>query len=133
MLTFQLYFMAFFIAVIASRAISGRALKHLSSDQKASLVDAFSGVRVYALIPLAVIMGAYFVLIQYPVMSLRMLTVLYLCAFAIYIGWSFWFTRRRLLKLDLPKPYLIQIGIARAVRLASLAVLLLAVLSLGII
>lgn len=131
MLTFQIYFVAFFVAVIASRVISDRALKNLSSDQKAALVDAFAGMRMYSLIPFVVIMVAYFVLIQHPVMSIQALTVFYLGTFVIYIAWSYWFSRRRLLKLDLPKAYMTHVGIARIVRFVGFALLLVAVLNMG--
>lgn len=124
MLTFQLYFVVFFVAVIASRILSSRALKLLSSDQKAALVDAFSGLRAYSLIPLVAIMAAYFIFMQHPVMSFQALTILYLGAFVAYIAWNFWFTRRRLLRLDLPRAYLTWIGIARGLQLAGFALLL---------
>lgn len=124
MLTFQLYFVVFFVAVIASRILSSRALKLLSPDQKASLVDAFSGLRAYSLIPLVAIMAAYFILMQHPVMSFQALTILYLVAFVAYIAWNFWFTRRRLRTLDLPRAYLNRIGIARGLQLAAFALLL---------
>jgi hypothetical protein len=49
-----------FAAIILSKIISEKALKQLSPEQKISILDSFSKMRMYNLIPLVLILGFFF-------------------------------------------------------------------------
>ncbi len=58
-------FIVLVVAVIISRIIMERALKLLGSDEKARLVDAFSGYRIYNYAAILILMVLYFASTRY--------------------------------------------------------------------
>lgn len=52
------------IAVFAGRLISERAYRLLSVEEKGQVMDAFSGLRKFSLVPLIVLVGGYYLLIE---------------------------------------------------------------------
>lgn len=118
-------FVVLLAAVVAGRILSERALKHLSTEQKAMLLDAFRGQRAYGLIPLAVLLGGYFVLLRFTVISSALLSPGYWLGLLAYLAWNFWFTRSLLASLRLPKSYLTQFNVAQVIQYGGLGVLLL--------
>jgi len=129
---FEVAFVVLLCTVVAGRILSERALRLLSADQKVSLVDAFRGQRAYGLIPLVALFAAYYALMSYTAVSRPVLFVAYWMALLAYLVWSFWFTRRTLSTLNLPRAYLTQFGIARAIQYIGLGVSLAAVIGDGI-
>jgi len=69
---------------------------------------------------------------SYTAVSRPVLFVAYWLALLAYLVWSFWFTRRTLSTLNLPRAYLTQFGIARAIQYIGLGVSLAAVIGDGI-
>jgi hypothetical protein len=126
--SFEIAFVVLLVAVVVGRVLSERALKTLSVEQKASLVDAFAGQRAYGLIPLVVLFAGYFALLTYTSVSPSLLLVGYWLALIAYLAWNFWSTRARLATLHLPQSYLTQFGIGRVVQYVGLGVMLAALI-----
>lgn len=131
-MTFEIAFVVLLVTVVLGRIISEKALRSLSAEQKASLVDAFSRQRAYGLIPLVMLIAGYFALLNYATVSPRLISIAYWLALLAYLVWNFWFTRARLATLHLPPSFLTQFGIARAVQYIGVGVLLAAVIGEGI-
>jgi hypothetical protein len=128
---FEVAFILFLVAVVASRIISRQALKALNSDQKASLMDAFSGIQAHGLIPLIALLALYFGLIQFTSMPATTITVSYFLLLFVYIIWGYWFTRKRLVSLALPQEYMAKFGIARAIQYVGLGIFFAVAISTG--
>ena len=94
------------VAIIVSRIVAERALKLLSSSQKAELIDSFSSLRAFSLIPLVVIFAIYYWALEYSKFSYKVITYIYFSALAIFIVGNFGGTQSKLQKLDLPNNYL---------------------------
>lgn len=131
-MSFEFAMVVLLAAVVFSRILMGRALDHLSAEQKASLFDAFRGQRMYGLIPLVALLALYFGLLSYTSVSRSLVSGVYWAALVVYLAWSFWFTKRRMAALLLPQAYLTQFAIARAVQYVGIGVLLAAVIGDGI-
>ncbi len=120
----EIAFVVLIVAVIVSRIISHKALQELTSDQKAALIDSFSGMQAYSLIPLALLLGLYFLLIRFTATSTSILLVGFFLVLICYIAWNYWFIRKKMSALDLPESYLSKNGIARVIQYAGLGVFL---------
>ena len=131
-MTFETAFILFLVAVVVSRIISRQALKELSSEEKAALLDAFSGMQAYSLVPLIVLLALYFGLFQFTSVSVFAITVGYFALLVAYAIWSYWFTRRKLATLDLPDSYLRKHGMARTIQYVGLGVFFAVAISAGI-
>ena len=95
-----------FSAFIISRIISEKALRQLSPDQKVLILDSFSKMRMYNLIPLVLIIVAYFFIKEVTsfhsyVPYIFFLAILFLFVIAIQVV-SF----KKLKSLKLPDVYL---------------------------
>ena len=55
---------AFVVCVLVSRVLSERAFRALPADQKVTLMDGFSGMRAYSMIPVLGILAVMFGLPQ---------------------------------------------------------------------
>ena len=55
-------YIALFAGVIVSRIINERGYRILSNEEKVRLMDGFSKARAYSLIPLLLLIGAYYLL-----------------------------------------------------------------------
>ena len=131
-MSFEVAFVVLLVTVVVGRILSERALKNLSIEQKGSLVDTFRAQRAYGLIPLVVLLAAYFALLTYTSVSRSLVSAIYWGAFLTYLAWNFWFTRARLATLHLPQTYLTQLGVARAIQYVGLGVLLATLITEGI-
>jgi hypothetical protein len=126
---FEAAFVIFLGAVIVSRIISRRGLKYLSAEQKGRLVDSFSGMQAYGLIPVVLLVIAYVTLQRFALVSFEVLTVGYFALLIVWIAWNFWFTRKRMRTLDLPSNYLSAYRLAQAIQYAGIGVFLALILT----
>ncbi len=104
----------FFISIIFSRIISEKAFIQLSQEQKISIVDSFSKMRTYNLIPIGTILLAFFLLEKY--ISLNSIGVFsFLAALSAFLIFFQWLSVRKLKKLDLPEKYIKKYFISRLI------------------
>lgn len=117
----------FFTTVIAGRILQERALRRLSTEEKGRLVEAFSGLRLVALLPLAAIAGLYFMMTSLDAMTVDWLLALYLPALLVFSLAMQWTVRRKLQALDLDPEFQRAHGIGRALTLIGFGLFLLSV------
>lgn len=117
----------FFTSVIAGRILQERALTRLSTEDKGRLVEAFAGLRMVALLPLAAITGLYFMMSSLDAMTVDLMLALYLPAILVFALAMQWMIHRRLQALDLDPAFLRAHGIGRAMTLIAFGLFLLSV------
>ena len=114
----------FILCFAASRIVAERALMTLAPDQKLALLEAFSGARAYYFIPIAVLVILYMVVayflpehhdaVFYGFLSLSVLGVLSMTGLGFH----------KIKQLDLPRSYLLRLGLSRIISLLGFLVLL---------
>ncbi|MEZ5426281.1 MAG: hypothetical protein R2747_08455 [Pyrinomonadaceae bacterium] len=95
---------AFFIAYIISRFINERGLKMLDDEEKARLVDAFSGYRIYSSLAIVVVVAVFLLAGQFisgsswwAAFPLILLSVLFVLTFLSF---------KKLRSLNLPRAFI---------------------------
>lgn len=108
-------FIALAVAIIVSRIIMERALKRLGSNEKARLVDAFSGYRIYNYAAILLLMVLFFASTRYFPRLNSTITAIFFISFFVITGIVSVLSYRKLKALNLPfyyiKSYLISLGI----------------------
>lgn len=111
-------------AIICSRIINERAMRKLSADGKGKLVDAFSSLRVIALIPMAGLAGFYFAAESLGVSDTRQ-AMLWMCGFMLMFGAGVQFVVwRRLRSLGFSIDYVRQYVLGRLMVFAGALIML---------
>ncbi|MCB9706430.1 MAG: hypothetical protein H6711_31580 [Myxococcales bacterium] len=119
---------AFLAAIVVSRIVQERALRTLTTEEKGRLVEAFAGLRLFALVPVAAIAALYFVMLSVDALTTRTLLAIYLPAALIFALAMQVMIHRRLRRLELHPAYLRAYAIGRATVIGGLVVFM---LSLG--
>ena len=115
----------FLVVMIVNRIINERALRKLSTEEKGTLVEAFSGFRMIALVPLAAIAALYLVMTQLGATTTVMLLAVYLPAMVIFTVVLQWMVYRRLKSMDLPAEFTRAYVIGRGMVTVALGVVFL--------
>lgn len=113
----------FLITMIVSRILNEKAMKLLSVEEKSNLIDAFSGMRAYSLIPIVLIIGAYWLLIKYSEIENQILSIAYFGSLVLYLAVLHIYSYKVLLKLNYPERYIKAYTVSRVVSLAGIGVL----------
>jgi hypothetical protein len=92
-------------AYIVSRIVRERALKRLSTEQKAQLLDAFSGYRTYFMSAAVCLPLLYFVAIKLWPARQSFLAPLFFVSFGLLLLITSWLSFRKLKQLSLPTDY----------------------------
>lgn len=96
----------FVVAYIASRVVRERALKRLSTEQKARLLDAFSGYRTYFMSAAVGLPLLYFLAIKLWPSIQSILTPIFFVLFGLMLVLMTWLSFRKLKALNLPNDYI---------------------------
>ncbi len=98
-------FLAWIFALLISRLLAERALRQLTSEQKASLLDSFSSFRTYGAVAVAVLLVVFIVAIEaLPLWRLELLwTFLTIVVLSQIVRMTWSYLRMR--KLGVPKSY----------------------------
>lgn len=103
----SLFGLAIFVAAyIVSRIVRERALKRLSTEEKAGLLDAFSGYRTYFMSAAVCLPFLYFVAIKLWPSFRSVLTPIFFVSFGLLLVTMSWLSFRKLKKLSLPTDYI---------------------------
>ncbi|NOT63448.1 MAG: hypothetical protein HOP19_24825 [Acidobacteria bacterium] len=113
----------YFVALMASRVFTERALRTLDTTQKATFMGAFSAMRIYALVPLLVLFLLYFVISRQGLFVSSTLLLIFWLLLVVYLIAVQWFSARKIKRLNLPTEFNRNYGIARACSLGGLALL----------
>jgi hypothetical protein len=103
----SLFGLAMFVgAYIASRIIRERALKRLSIEQKAQLLDAFSGYRTYFMSAAVCLPLLYFVALRLWPGAQPVLAPMFFISFGLLLLIMSWLSFRKLKQISLPTDYI---------------------------
>ena len=84
-MTFEISIGIFIIALLISRALSEKALKQLSEKKKIELIDEFSNMRKYSIIPVFIVIGGLYYAAKNTDINPKQLMYLYYSFPFIYI------------------------------------------------
>lgn len=113
----------FLACIVISRILAERALRTLSPEEKVRLVDGFSGMRAYSLLPAVVIVVAALAVPQFFPGAPGWSPLLGLGLVAAYMVGVHFFIARKLARLRLPADYIQRFLFARHLGNAGVAVL----------
>jgi hypothetical protein len=117
----------FFIACwFIGRLINENALKELSIEEKAKLIDGFSAMRIYSILPVAVICIAYIVAIKFMTINHAILISTYLLFLLLYIIVISVFVFRKLSSLGYPKGYINKYALSRVIQFIGIGIFFIA-------
>lgn len=114
-------FIALIFAIVVSRFISKRAYRELDSDQKLRLMDGFSSTRMYSMVPLLILVAAFWYLTTKTQLDKSLITTAYFVLLMVYVVGRTVLNQRKLLALEMPVPYRRMFMTAQAVSLVGVA------------
>jgi hypothetical protein len=114
-------FVALLAAIIVSRIINERGYRLLSADEKLRLMDGFSRTRAYALIPLAILIGAFYFLATSTALNSDALAIGYFVSLIGYIIVRAALNQRKLTTLQMPISYRKYFMTAQAISMLGVA------------
>lgn len=88
-----------------SRIINERGMRRLTPEQKLRLLDGFSAARAYSLIPLLVLVGAFWLLSSRPEVNKQYLAIGYFSLLILFVITRVFLNQRKMGQLDLPQDY----------------------------
>ena len=117
-------FLAFACAVVINRLLGERALKQLSPDEKAKLLDSFSGHRIFSVVAMLIVVLAFFAASRaWPASGQLVVWGLFILLVLMSIGNGL-FAFVKLRKLSAPKAYISNFAIRSVVYYCGMVILL---------
>ncbi len=101
-----IYFLILIVAVVASRIVSERNLKQLSTEEKGKLLDSFSSYRLYNTVVILGLVVAYFAATSYFPQSYSTLTLIFVILFFTISGTITVLSYQKLKNLNMPQSYI---------------------------
>jgi len=114
-LTSNITIMIFMVTILLSRYINSEAVKKLSMEKKAELIDTFSGFSVRSMVPLLLIIGGFYFAVNYMENYLLYLTLLLSVAGVYVVGLQV-YIYKKLKNMDYPLSYIKQYILSVVVR-----------------
>jgi len=106
---------SFLTGVIISRIIIEKAMKTLSQEEKARLIDGFTGTRTYGFIPVLVAILIFIGLNRYSDFNKQTILYAYTVLLSFVIVGMQIFVIRKLTKLEFPKSYIKKYNFSRVI------------------
>jgi hypothetical protein len=117
-------FLVFACAVVINRLLAEKALKRLSVEEKAKLLDSFSGNRVFSVVLMLIVVVAFFIVSKaWPDFGSTLVWGLLVLLLLMSIGNGL-FSYLKLKKLSVPKQYISNFLIRCLVYYGALSLLL---------
>ena len=114
-------FIALLVAIVISRFINERGYRTLEPDQKLRLMDGFSATRMYSMVPLLVLVAAFWFLVTKTDVNKQLVTIAYFGLLAIYVVVRTILNQKKLTTLEMPQQYRRSFMIAQAISLVGFA------------
>lgn len=99
--------------VMISRILNEKALKTITSDEKVKLIDGFSKLRKYNLIPIIILIGTFFILSYFLKEYTIVISIGCFILLALDIVVTSIYTYKKLKEFEMPKEYFSYYNIAR--------------------
>ena len=116
--------LALFGGMVGGRVLMQRAHQDLPDDRKLALWESFRRLQVYQLVPLIVLLVAFWVATRQASIDRRVLIGIFVGLSVAVIGSLQYVTWRRMRPLDLPAAFRRRYALGRACQLAGLALFL---------
>ncbi len=110
-----------FVAILVSRILNEKGYRKLSPEEKLRLMDGFSTIRIFSIVPLLLLIALFWFLSTQTETRLQMLTVGYFKLLILYVLTRSFLNQKKLLQLRLPKAYQQTFALSQAVSLAGVA------------
>jgi uncharacterized membrane protein len=112
------------LAVFAARLISERSYRLLTLEEKGQMMDAFSGLRRFYLVPLIVLVGGYWLLADTTGAAGSTVSIVYFGGLLVYVvGMNVYMYRK--MKSHFPRPQFLRLQTAAQIlRLAGIVAFL---------
>jgi len=114
-------FVALLAAIVASRMINERGYRLLDSDAKLRLMDGFSKTRSYSMIPLLILIAAYWYLITQTSLDKQLLNIGYFGLLIVYVVVRSILNQTKLTQLAMPADYRRMFSIGQVVSFLGIA------------
>lgn len=108
-------------SVVVARILNERGYRQLDDAEKLRLMDGFSATRAYSLIPLLLLIGAFWGLSSLPGIDHTLLAIGYFVGLLTYIVVLAVFNHRRMLSLEMPDNYRKTFGLSRIISFTGVA------------
>ena len=122
------YFLILIVAIIVSRIVSERALKQLSIEEKGTLLDSFSGYRLYNTVVILGLFVVYFAATNYFPQSYSTLTLIFIVLFFTVSITISVLSYKKLKSLNMPADYIKSFLIGLGIQYAGVGVVFLPML-----
>jgi len=114
-------FIALLASMVISRFISERAYRKLDSDQKLRLMDGFSATRMYSMVPVLLLVAAFWYLTTKTEIDRSLITTAYFGLLIAYVVLRTILNQRKLLAIEMPVVYRRSFMTAQVVSLVGVA------------
>ncbi len=112
---------AFLATIVVSRFINESGYRKLSNDEKLRLMDGFSSTRAYSMIPLFVLVGAYWFLMSQTEIDRNLISAAYFGLAITYIVVQIFLVQWKLAQLEMPIHYRKTFTLAQVVYVCGIA------------
>lgn len=114
-------FIVLLTGIILSRTINERGYRKLNAEQKIRLMDGFSTTRAYSMIPLLLLIAAFWFLNSETNIDKQILTAGYFGLLLVYIIARVVLNQRKIAQLELPGEYTRLFTLAQVVSFIGVA------------
>ena len=121
-MTFEISIGIFIFALLISRVLNEKALKELSEKKKVEIIDEFSNMRKYSILPVVIFIGGLYYFIDSTDINTNQIMYIYLLPLA-YILVSQTYIYKKLLNLDFPKSYVRKFVLSQIVMIMGIGIL----------
>lgn len=128
MISYETGFIILLVSVVISRIITAKALKSLSTEKKADMIDKFSSFSAYGMIPIVIIICVYLLLSRYTAIDPNTMMWVYFGILLLLITITQIYTFKKLKEMDLDSGYMRRYITAKVISTSGFAVFMLAVL-----
>ncbi len=119
----EIGFAVFILCLIGSRIIAEKGIKVLTIEEKGKLVDSFSSMRAYNLIPIVLLVLVYYILLTKTSLNEELVNGVYWAGLLLYVVIIYILTNKKLVSLDLPSKYVKIFNISRIIQYIGIAIL----------
>jgi len=114
-------FVVFIASIVISRMVNERAYRELDSETKVRLMDGFSKTRAYSMVPLLILIAAYWYLMTQVSANKQVLTAAYFGLLIAYVVIRSIMNRTKLSQLKMPAKYVRMFSLSQVISLLGVA------------
>ena len=97
--------LVFLGSVVVSRLLNERGYRKLDKEQKLRLMDGFSSVRAYSILPIVVILLVYWLLVTKTELNRAVLSYGYFAVLLLHMVGRTVFDQQKMSRLEMPREY----------------------------